>query len=110
MTYPQVELVPQMPAQNEQPTTSSASQDKRKKSQRHGIAWVMGSFLFCPCHLPLTLGLLAAIFGGTALDAVLVHYSLIAGVIITTIWATGTWYGFRKLRAKSTVTCAIPTR
>ena len=105
MAYPQVELAPQIPAQKEQ-QTSSPSQNK---AQRHGIAWVMGSFLFCPCHLPLTLGLLAAIFGGTALGAVLVHYSLIAGVVITLIWAAGTWYGFRKLRATSTSACAIPT-
>jgi Fe2+ transport system protein B len=108
MAYSQTELAPQVPALKEQTTILSPSQDKSKKTQRHGIAWVMGSFLFCPCHLPLTLGLLAAIFGGTALGAVLVHYSILAGVIITSIWAAGTWYGFRKLRA--TTACAIPTR
>ncbi len=102
----QLERVPQTPAQEEHQTTSPS----QNKAQRHGIVWIMGSFLFCPCHLPLTLGLLAAIFGGTALGAVLVHYSLIAGIVITSIWATGTWYGFRKLRATSTTACAIPTR
>ena len=107
MASTQLERVLQTPVQKEQPISPSP---KQNKTQRHGIAWVMGSFLFCPCHLPLTLGLLAAIFGGTALGAVLVHYSLIAGVLITAIWAAGTWYGFRKLRATSTVACAIPTR
>ena len=107
MASTQLELAPQTPAQKEQLATSSL---KQNKAQRHGIAWVIGSFLFCPCHLPLTLGLLAAIFGGTALGAVFVHYSLIAGVIITAIWVAGTWYGFRKLRATSTIACAIPTR
>ena len=109
MASTQLELASQTPVQKEQQTTPTLSQNK-DKTQRHGIAWVIGSFLFCPCHLPLTLGLLAAIFGGTALGAVLVHYSLIAGVLITAIWAAGTWYGFRKLRATSTVACAIPTR
>lgn len=105
MLQEQLELTPQTPK-----ATLPPSQNK-SKAQRHGIAWVMGSFLFCPCHLPLTLGLLAAIFGGTALGAVVVHYSLLAGVVITLIWAGGTWYGFRKLRAtQSTVACTIPTR
>ncbi len=109
MTPSQLELAPQTPSQKEVPTPPSLPR-KEGKAQRQGIAWVVGSFLFCPCHLPLTLGLLAAIFGGTALGAVVVHYSLIAGVIITAIWATGTWYGFRKLRATSSPTCAIPVR
>ena len=105
MTQKQLERVPQMP------TTTPPPSQNNSKAQHHGIAWVMGSFLFCPCHLPLTLGLLAAIFGGTALGAVVVHYSLLAGVVITLIWATGTWYGFRKLRAsQTTVACAIPNR
>ena len=84
------------------PTNNDSRQQKR------GIAWVLGSFLFCPCHLPLTLGLLAAIFSGTALGGVVLHYSLFAGAIVTLIWAAGTWYGFRQLRARQT--CAIPLR
>ena len=105
MLQEQLELVPPTPKVTQPPTQN------KSKAQRHGIAWVMGSFLFCPCHLPLTLGLLVAIFGGTVLGTVVVHYSLLVGVLITLIWAAGTWYGFRKLRAsQSTVACAIPKR
>ncbi len=105
MAQSQLELAPT--PQQERPTSPSLARNQ-SKNQRQGMLWVLGSFLFCPCHLPLTLGLLAAILGGTALGAVVVHYSLITGVIITLIWAAGTWYGFRKLR--STSTCAIPKR
>ncbi len=109
MTRSPLELASPTPTPKELPTTPSRTRNENK-NKRHGIAWVLGSFLFCPCHLPLTLGLLAAIFGGTALGAVVVHYSLLAGVTITLIWAAGTWYGFRKLRATSTTACAIPAR
>jgi len=106
MTQRHLELELQTPTHEEPSNTLARSQNK---AQRHGIAWVMGSFLFCPCHLPLTLGLLAAIFGGTALGAFVVHYSLLAGGVITLLWVTGTWYGFRKLRStRSAVACAIP--
>ncbi|HLG75581.1 MAG TPA: hypothetical protein VKX46_04165, partial [Ktedonobacteraceae bacterium] len=53
-----------------------------RSKRRRGITWVLGSFLFCPCHLPITLGILAAVFGGTALGAFFIRYSIIAGVII----------------------------
>ena len=84
---------------------NSRSSSNNGKQQQHGALWVIGSFVFCPCHLPITLGLLAAIFSGTALGALVVHYSIIAGTITTLLWAAGTWYGFRQLRARQT--CAI---
>ncbi len=86
-------------------STDSRSFSNDGKQQRRGTLWVIGSFVFCPCHLPITLGLLAAIFSGTALGALVVHYSIIAGTITTLLWAAGTWYGFRQLRARQT--CAI---
>jgi hypothetical protein len=100
----------QTPLLETPPETPLYVSDNGKK-QRQGVAWVLGSFVFCPCHLPFTLGLLAAIFSGTALGAVVTHYSIIAGIIITLVWASGTWYGFRKLRAsQKTAACAIPKR
>ena len=86
-----------------QPLSSSG----QRKQQNKGIAWVLTSFIFCPCHLPITLGILAAIFGGTALGAFFIRYSILAGTIITLIWLAGTWYSFRLLRAKSTTACSI---
>lgn len=76
--------------------------------QKRGIAVILGSFIFCPCHLPLTLGLLAALFGGTVLGAFLLRYSILVGIVTTLIWLVGTWYGFRQMRARTT--CALPVR
>ena len=87
------------------PPANVRSSSNVGKQQQRGTLWVIGSFVFCPCHLPITLGLLAAIFSGTALGALVVHYSIIAGTITTLIWAVGTWYGFRQLRARQT--CAV---
>ena len=39
--------------------------------ERRGRRWIFGSFAFCPCHLPLTLGILVTVFGGTAAGALL---------------------------------------
>jgi len=45
-----------------------------QQTQRRGVRWVAGSFLFCPCHLPITLTVLAGLLGGTTLGAALHHY------------------------------------
>lgn len=78
--------------------------------ERAGRWWVFGSFVFCPCHLPLTLGLLAAIFGGTTLGVIVREHAWIAGSILTASWVAGTAYGFRLLRrAQAGATCPVPT-
>ena len=91
-------------SQLQQPVQQASS----AKQQRRGIIWVLSSFVFCPCHLPLTLGLLAALLGGTVLGAVVLRYSIAVGTITTLVWLVGTWYGFRQMRSRTT--CAIPTR
>ena len=37
------------------------------QADRRGIAWVIGSFVLCPCHLPITLAVIAGVLSGTAL-------------------------------------------
>ncbi len=77
--------------------------------ERRGLWWVFGSFVFCPCHLPLTLGLLAAVFGGTTVGVLVRDHAWVAGTILTGSWIAGTWYGFRLLRrARSGATCPVP--
>ena len=77
--------------------------------ERRGLWWVFGSFVFCPCHLPLTLGLLAAVFGGTTLGVLVRDHAWVAGTILTVSWIAGTWYGFRLMRrARSGATCPVP--
>ena len=66
--------------------------------ERRGRWWVFGSFLLCPCHLPLTLGVLVAVLGGTSLGAFLADNLVVAGAVVTATWLAGTAYGFRLLR------------
>jgi hypothetical protein len=62
---------------------------------QRGLAWVIGAFAICPCHLPVTLAVLATLFGGTAAGAALRAHPIAAGAIITSVWAIATWHGFR---------------
>ncbi len=78
---------------------------------KRGLAWVIGAFAICPCHLPFTLGLLATLLGGTSFGVVLQQYPIIAGAVITLVWLGGTWRGFRYLRAtQSLKTCQLTRR
>jgi hypothetical protein len=54
--------------------------------------------VFCPCHLPLTLGALALLLGGTAAGAALRAHPYVAAVIVTLLWAAGTWRGYQLIR------------
>ncbi|PYR26619.1 MAG: hypothetical protein DMF98_08435 [Acidobacteria bacterium] len=65
-----------------------------EQAENRGMAWVMGAFLICPCHLPLTLGLAATLLSGTA-----------AGV--TAIWLAGTWRGIQYFRSARTFAQAV---
>ena len=78
--------------------------------ERRGRRWLIWSFLACPCHLPLTLGILATVLGGTALGAVLRDHTLLAGVIVTTVWLAGTARGFWLIRRgqRGELACALP--
>lgn len=77
--------------------------------ERRGRLWLFGSFVFCPCHLPLTLALLASVFGGTAVGVVVREHAWLAGTLITAAWVVGTWYGFRLLRrARNGGACPLP--
>jgi hypothetical protein len=67
--------------------------------ENRGLVWVIGAFLICPCHLPLTLGLAATLLAGTAAGAVLRGHPFAAGTVITVAWVAGTWRGIHLLRA-----------
>jgi len=66
--------------------------------ENRGMAWVIGAFVFCPCHLPITLSVLALLLGGTAAGALLRAHPYIAGAVVTALWAAGTWRGFALVR------------
>jgi hypothetical protein len=63
------------------------------------MAWIIGAFLICPCHLPLTMWLAATLLSGTAAGALLLAYPYVAGAVITIVWLTATWRGIRHLQA-----------
>src|SRR5947207_1015021 len=67
-------------------------------TETRGLAWVIGAFVICPCHLPLTLTLAAALLGGTAAGAALRGHPFVAGTMITLAWVAATWHGFRLMR------------
>lgn len=66
--------------------------------ENRGLLWVAGAFVFCPCHLPITLSVLALMLGGTAAGALLRAHPYIAGAVVTLLWAAGTWRGFALIK------------
>lgn len=79
--------------------------------EKKGRRWLLWSFLFCPCHLPLSLAVLAAVFAGTSFGAALRDHAWIAGTVLTATWIAGTAYGFRLIRlAQRTGGACAPTK
>ena len=69
-----------------------------EQSDRRGIAWVIGSFVLCPCHLPITFAVVGVVLGGTALGVLFRSHLFIAGAIISITWLAGTLHGFNLVR------------
>ena len=67
--------------------------------ENRGMLWVAGAFVFCPCHLPITLSVLALLLGGTAAGALLRAHPYVAAAVVTMLWAAGTWRGVRLIRS-----------
>jgi hypothetical protein len=78
--------------------------------ERRGRAWLLWSFLLCPCHLPLSLAALTTVLAGTSLGVVLRDHVWAAGALITMAWIAGTGYGFRLIRDAGRAGGACPTR
>jgi len=72
-----------------------------EQAENRGLAWLIGAFLICPCHLPLTLGLAAILLSGTAAGVLLRDHLFLAGAVITVAWVAGTWRGISFLRSAS---------
>lgn len=69
-----------------------------RRDERRGRLWLVGSFVLCPCHLPVTMALIGVALGGTALGSSLAGHSIAVGVVMGTLYAFGVWRGFRHLR------------
>lgn len=66
----------------------------------------MVSYLFCPCHIPLTLGLLGALLGGSAFGAAVTGNAVRVGVVLTAVYAIVLWRGFREIRRAKQIEAA----
>ncbi|MFV0259646.1 MAG: hypothetical protein ACK5PP_14515 [Acidimicrobiales bacterium] len=66
--------------------------------ERRGRRWLLWSFVFCPCHLPLTMAVLAFLFGGTAFGALIAGNRAAVGIVFGLLYAAGVAVGFRHLR------------
>jgi hypothetical protein len=78
--------------------------------ERRGRAWLLWSFLLCPCHLPLSLAVLTTVLAGTSFGVVLRDHAWVAATVITTAWVLGTGYGFRLIRQADRANGACPVR
>ena len=67
-------------------------------TENRGLAWVIGAFLICPCHLPLTMTLAATVLAGTTAGVLLRSHPFLAGTLITLVWLAATWHGIRLMR------------
>jgi hypothetical protein len=70
-----------------------------RQLENRGMAWMIGAFVFCPCHLPITLAVLGLLLGGTAAGTLLSAHPYIAGTVVTIFWGAGTWRGFYLIRS-----------
>lgn len=96
----------------EEPLAHVDGQPSGKGLERRGRKWLIWSFLFCPCHLPLSLGVLGAVLAGTSVGTLLRDHVWIAGTIISVTWLVGTGYGLRLIRQaeRANGACPIPER
>ena len=60
--------------------------------------WIIGSFVLCPCHLPITLWVAGAVLSGTALSVALHSHVYLAGAVLGVTWLAGTLHGFNLMR------------
>lgn len=85
-----------------------ADPEARRFEQR-GRKWLVASYVFCPCHTPLVLAAIAAVFGGTTFGAALTGNALRVGVVLTSIYGVLLWRGFRKIRIAKRIEAAGAT-
>ena len=82
-----------------QKATSILRPDRsRPKEEKVGRRWLVFSFIFCPCHLPVVMALLAAGFGGSAFGALIGRNTIGVGIVVTLIYAAAVVTAFRHLR------------
>jgi cytochrome c biogenesis protein CcdA len=69
-----------------------------EQADRRGVMWILGAFVLCPCHLPITLWVVGALLSGTALGAVFTGHLFVAGAATSIVWLAATLHGFNLMR------------
>lgn len=83
--------------------------------EKLGRKWLMVSFIFCPCHLPVIMAALGVVFGGSAFGALIGRNTIGVGIVFGAVYAILLVIGFRHLRAATRDTdcsngeCTLPT-
>lgn len=77
---------------------ASADPTARRQENR-GRLWLVVAYLLCPCHLPVSMALLAAVFGTGTWASAIVGNPWRVGVTLGVLYALALWRGFRWLRA-----------
>lgn len=90
---------------------TASSPEAAIQLERRGRWWLIGSFLLCPCHLPLSLAVLATLLTGTSFGVMLRDHTWLAAGIISAVWAAGTGYGLLLVRRaeRNNGACPLPS-
>ena len=94
-------------AETQRPITTT-SPEGAIQLERRGRWWLIGSFLLCPCHLPLSLAVLATLLAGTSFGVMLRDHTWLAAGVISAVWAAGTGYGLLLVRRAERTNGACP--
>jgi hypothetical protein len=78
-----------------------------RRTENRGLAWVLGAFVICPCHLPVTLAIFATLLSGTTIGALITGHPHVAGAAITLTWMVATWRGIRHLQSARTPSSSV---
>lgn len=85
--------------ESEQSTELSAGDEPGPDAlERRGRRWLIWSFIFCPCHLPWSMAILASVFGGSALGTLISRNVIGVGIAFGAVYAIGIGIGFHHLR------------
>ncbi len=68
-----------------------------RAAENRGRVWLVLGFVLCPCHLPLTMGVLGTVVGGGVLGAA-VRDAWMLGTLMAVLYGLTVWRGFVHLR------------
>jgi hypothetical protein len=77
---------------------ATAGDAEARGLENRGRLWLVVSYLLCPCHLPVSMALLGAAFGGTAVGAAVTGNAWRTGLVLGALYVLALWRGFRSLR------------